>query len=59
MSGFEKLERLTAARDAATEAWRDEVRRLYAEGAGGTRVLARHAGVSHATVWELVREPRS
>lgn len=59
MSEFEDLERLTAARDAATERWRDEVRRLYAAGAGGTRVLARHAGVSHATIWELVREPRS
>lgn len=58
MSEFERLQRLTRKREEATAAWRDEVRRLYEAGAGGTRVLARHAGVSHATVWELVREPR-
>lgn len=59
MSEFEKLQRLTRRREEATDEWRSELRRLYAAGAGGTRVLARHAGVSHATVWEVVREPAS
>lgn len=57
MTDFAELQRLTRDREAATEAWRAELRRLYAAGAGGTRLLAKHAGVSHATVWELVREP--
>jgi len=58
VSEFTKLRRLTARRAAADEAWAAEVRRLYESGAGGLRVIAHHAGVSHDTVWKLIRGVR-
>jgi hypothetical protein len=58
VSEFTKLRRLAARRAAADEAWAAEVRRLYESGAGGLRSIALHAGVSHDTVWKLVRGVR-
>lgn len=49
---FGKIRLLTSKREAAMDAWREEVRYLKACGYS-TRAIADVAGVSHDTIWKL------
>ena len=51
---FVTVRRLASERDAADWAWRCEVLNLRAAGFS-LRAIAQAAGVSHDTVWKVVR----